>query len=206
MKPYIFFTRNILPQPRADLVQVANCANAAANLGYSTVLTSLSSGMKWWCPTEWVAPFRPQSADSTLTQFYNLHEKLQVAALPIPWILTRFNQAWTHPSTIVSKYYFPVYIRSQTQLVHTRDWNFVKAAIQNGIPAIYEHHHHENKYFEPEVVQNPLFQIAVTVADTIREGMIQQGMPPEKVITLHNGFNQTFVVRHPHEAASWRQH
>ena len=35
--------------------------------------------------------------------------------------------------------------------------------------------------------------------------MIQQGMPPEKVITLHNGFNQTFAVRHPQAAASWRQ-
>jgi hypothetical protein len=38
---YLFFTSNELPQSRADLVQVTNCANAAGNLGYPTVLTYL---------------------------------------------------------------------------------------------------------------------------------------------------------------------
>ena len=203
-KHYIFFTRNTLPQPRADLVQVANCANAAANLGYSSVLTYLKQKPNWLNPREWVEPFKPQMPEENLSQFYNLQDRLRVASLPIPWALAANIKAF-NPSTIASKYYLPVFMRSQTQLIHTRDWNFVKAAIQNGIPAIYEHHHHENKQFEPEIVSHPLFQVAVTVADTVRETMIAHGMPPEKVVKLHNGFNQLFLKRQPEQAKVWRQ-
>ncbi|WP_206603140.1 glycosyltransferase [Leptolyngbya ohadii] len=190
-----------MPQPRADLVQVANCANAAANLGYAAVLTYLKPLTQ---ASDWVVPFNPQTPEEQLVRFYNLHHRLRVAELPIPrWF--KGQTKWTHPSTIVSKYYFPFYLRSRTQIVHTRDWNFVKAAIQNGIPAIYEHHHHEGKTFEPEIVYHPLFQIAVTVAEPVRESMIAHGMPSDKVIQLHNGFNQSFTVRQPDAAASWRQ-
>ncbi|MBI4781193.1 MAG: glycosyltransferase family 4 protein [Oscillatoriophycideae cyanobacterium NC_groundwater_1537_Pr4_S-0.65um_50_18] len=204
-KHYIFFTRNTLPQPRADLVQVANCANAAANLGYASVLTYLKQQPNWLYPQEWLEPFKPQQPEENLSQFYNLQDKLQVAALPIPWALTRTHIKGCDSSTIASKYYLPLFMRSRTQLVHTRDWNFVKAAIKNGIPAIYEHHHHESKQFEPEIVHHPLFQIAVTVADTVRDTMIAHGMPPEKVVKLHNGFNQLFLKRQPEQAQIWRQ-
>lgn len=198
---YLFFTRNTLPQPRADLVQVSNCANAAANLGYAAVLTYLKP--KCDRLTDWFMPFRPQTPDEELTRFYNLHYKLKVAGLPIP---DRFKgqTKWTHPSTIVSKYYFPFHIRSRVQIVHSRDWNFIKAAIQNGIPAIYEHHHHEHKQFEPEIVNHPLFQLAVAVADPVRESMIAQGMRSDKLVQLHNGFNQSFTLRQPDAAAQWR--
>ncbi|MCU0525186.1 MAG: glycosyltransferase family 4 protein [Elainella sp. Prado103] len=202
MKHYLFFTRNALPQPRADLVQVANCANAAANLGYSAVLGYLRPNSR--NPLEWLHPFCPQPPTPELKQFYNLQDRLQVAALPIPWLSDHHKNTFTHPSTIISKYYFPVHIRRNTKIVHTRDWNFVKAAVRSGIPAIYEHHHHEAKPFEPEIVQHPLFQIAITVVDTVRESMIQQGMPPDKVVTLHNGFNQAFLTRHPVAAEAWR--
>jgi glycosyltransferase involved in cell wall biosynthesis len=80
----------------------------------------------------------------------------------------------------------------------------VKAAIKNGVPAIYEHHHHEDKTFEPEIVKSPLFQIAVTVVEPIRESMIKNGMPAEKAIRLHNGFNRLFMQRQPEKAAEWR--
>ncbi len=205
MKHYIFFTRNTLPQPRADLVQVANCANAAANLGYSTVLTYLSQQTNWRKPNAWISPFQPQSPESGLSKFYNLQAHLRVAALPIPWSLTRTQAGWANSSTIVCKYYLPVWMRAHTQLVHTRDWNFVKAAVANGIPAIYEHHHHEAKQFEPEIVHHPLFQVAVTVADPVRDSMIAHGMPPHKVVKLHNGFNQLFLKRQPNAAKAWRQ-
>lgn len=203
MKHYIFFTRNTLPQPRADLVQVVNCANAAANLGYSTVLTYLGQQSNWLSLNTYLAPFRPQVPDIKLAQFYNIQERLRVVALPFPWSLKR--EQLTDPSTIVCKYYFPIHLRSRSQIVHTRDWNFVKAAIKNGIPAIYEHHHHEEKQFEPEIVNHPLFQIAITVADPVRDSMIAHGMPPEKVVKLHNGFNQLFLQRQPEQAHIWRQ-
>jgi len=82
-KNYIFFTRNTLPQPQAHLVQVANSANAAANLGYPTVLVCLQTGLKTLNPVKWSDPFRPQKLEKKLVKFYNLDDKLKVAPLPM---------------------------------------------------------------------------------------------------------------------------
>jgi glycosyltransferase involved in cell wall biosynthesis len=205
-KYYVFFTRNILPQPNvASLVQVAHSANAAANLGYPVVLVYLRKGWNAFNPVDLIRPFQPRKPDEKLAKIYNLQEQLKVADLPMPWPIDILDSKWTSSSTIVSKYYLPIHLLKSTKIVHTRDWNFVKAAIKNGIPAIYEQHHHEDKKFEPEIVRNPLFQIAVTVANTVRNSMIQNGMPPEKVIKLHNGFNQLFLARQAENAQNWRQ-
>ncbi|MEG4024518.1 glycosyltransferase family 4 protein [Microcoleus sp. S13C4] len=205
-KYYVFFTRNILPQPNvASLVQVAHSANAAANLGYPAVLVYLRKGWSALNPVDLLFPFQPRKPDDKLAQIYNIQDKLKVADLPMPWPIDRWDSKWTSSSTIVSKYYLPIHLLKSTQLVHTRDWNFVKAAVKKGIPAIYEQHHHENKQFESEIVRNSLFQIAVTVADTVRDSMILNGMPPEKVITLHNGFNHLFLARQTEAAQNWRQ-
>ncbi|MEG4211144.1 glycosyltransferase family 4 protein [Microcoleus sp. S13_B4] len=205
-KYYVFFTRNILPQPNvASLVQVAHSANAAANLGYPAVLVYLRKDWSALNPVDLLFPFQPRKPDDKLTQIYNIQDKLKVADLPMPWPIDRWDSKWTSSSTIVSKYYLPIHLLKSTQLVHTRDWNFVKAAVKKGIPAIYEQHHHENKQFESEIVRNSLFQIAVTVADTVRDSMILNRMPPEKVITLHNGFNHLFLARQTEAAQNWRQ-
>ena len=205
-KYYVFFTRNILPQPNvASLVQVAHSANAAANLGYPAVLVYLRKGWSALNPVDLLFPFQPRKPDDKLATIYNIQEKLKVADLPLPWPIDLWDNKWTSASTIVSKYYLPIHLLKSTQIVHSRDWNFVKAAVKNGIPAIYEQHHHENKQFESEIVRNPLFQISVTVADTVRDSMILNGMPPEKVITLHNGFNHLFLARQTEAAQNWRQ-
>ncbi|WP_341739153.1 glycosyltransferase family 4 protein [Microcoleus sp. CAWBG640] len=203
---YVFFTRNILPQPNvASLVQVAHSANAAANLGLPAVLVYLRKGWSALNPVDLLHPFQPRKPDETLAKIYNIQQNLKVADLPMPWPIDLWDNKWTSSSTIVSKYYLPIHLRKSTQIVHSRDWNFVKAAIKNGIPAIYEQHHHENKKFEPEIVRNSLFQIAVTVADTVRDSMMQNGMPPEKVIMLHNGFNHLFFARQTAASQNWRQ-
>ncbi|MEG3923951.1 glycosyltransferase family 4 protein [Microcoleus sp. T3_D1] len=205
-KYYVFFTRNILPQPNvASLVQVAHSANAAANLGYPAVLVYLRKGWSALNPVDLLFPFQPRKPDEKLATIYNIQDKLKVADLPMPWPIDLLDSKWTSSSTIVSKYYLPIHLVKSTKIVHTRDWNFVKAAVKNGIPAIYEQHHHEDKNFEPEILRNPLFQIAVTVADTVRDSMILNGMPPEKVITLHNGFNHLFLARQTEAAQNWRK-
>ncbi|MEG4624946.1 glycosyltransferase [Microcoleus sp. w1-18aA5] len=205
-KYYVFFTRNILPQPNvASLVQVAHSANAAANLGLPAVLVYLRKGWSALNPVDLLFPFQPRKPDDKLANIYNIQDKLKVADLPMPWPIDLWDSKWTSSSTIVSKYYLPIHLLKSTKIVHTRDWNFVKAAVKNGIPAIYEQHHHDEKIFEPEIVCNPLFQIAVTVADTVRESMIKNGMPREKVITLHNGFNLLFLARQIEAAQNWRQ-
>ncbi|MEG4321514.1 MULTISPECIES: glycosyltransferase family 4 protein [unclassified Microcoleus] len=205
-KYYVFFTRNVLPQPNvASLVQVAHSANAAANLGYPVVLVYLRKGWSALNPVDLLVPFRPRKPDDQFAKIYNIQDKLKVADLPVPWPIDFWDSKWTSASTIVSKYYLPIHLLKSTKIVHSRDWNFVKAAIKNGIPAIYEQHHHEDKKFEPEIVRNPLFQIAVTVADTVRDTMIENGMPAEKVIMLHNGFNQLFLARQTAASENWRQ-
>jgi glycosyltransferase involved in cell wall biosynthesis len=204
-KNYIFFIREELPKPEAHLVQSTNAANAAANIGYSTVLVYPNKGQSALNPINLIHPFNPQPTPESLIKYYNLHEKLKVATLPMPFPIDYIKNKFTSSNTIVCKYYLPFHISRTTKLVHSRDWNFIKAAIKNGIAAVYEHHHHENKKFESEIVNNPLFQISITVADTIRETMIENGMPPEKVIKLHNGFNRFFMERQPEKANQWRQ-
>jgi len=201
---YLFFTRNVLPQPNvASLVQVTHSANAAANLGYSTVLAYL--GKSSFNPIDFLRPFQPQKPENELIKLYNIEKQLKVAPLPMPWLVDRLGGKWNNSSTIVSKYYLPFHLKKHTKIVHSRDWNFVKAAIKNGIPAIYEQHHHEAKQFPSEIIHSPLFQIAVTVADSVRDSMIQNGMPPEKVIKLHNGFNHLFLLRNQIAAEDWRK-
>jgi glycosyltransferase involved in cell wall biosynthesis len=201
-KDYVFYIQSELPQPEAHLVQSTNAANGAANLGYSTLLVYLNKKNNL---VNLVSPVYYQQAPENLAKYYNLHDKLKVASLPMPWPIDHLKNKITNSSTIATKYYLPFHIFPTTKLIHSRNWNVIKASIKHGIPAIYEHHHHEDKKFEPEIVNNPLLQITITVVDTIRESMIANGMPPEKVIRLHNGFNQFFMQRQPEKAAQWRE-
>ncbi len=203
-KNYIFFTRNTLPQPEAHLVQVANSANAAANLGYPTILVYLQTGLSAFNPVKWINQFRPQKPEPNLIKFYNLHDQLKVVTLPMLWPTDSLRGKFSY-SHLVCQYYWPKYILPHTKIVYTRNWNFAKAGIRHGIPAIYEHHHYEDKQFEPKVVNNPLLQVVVTVADTVRASLIGSGMPPEKIIKLHSGVNQSFMLRYPEAAQEWRE-
>jgi glycosyltransferase involved in cell wall biosynthesis len=206
-KHYIFFTKRVLPKPNvASLVQVVHSANAAANLGYSTVLVYRRKKTGSFNPIEFLSPFKLQKPEPQLIKYYNIQEKLKVSPLPASWpIDAKWGGKLTNFTTIALKYYFPIHILPQTKIVHTIDWGFAQVAIKSGVPVIYEQHHYADHNFPPEVVRSPLFQIAVTVADNVRESMIKKGMPPEKLIKLHNGFNQLFLNRHELAAAEWRQ-
>ncbi|NES82772.1 MAG: glycosyltransferase family 4 protein [Moorea sp. SIO2B7] len=204
-KHYIFFTRHILPQPEAHIVHDVNTANAAANLGYSAVLVYLQQGRKALKPLDWFYPFQLRKPPEELVNFYNIQDKLKVVTLAMPWPINEKSGKWTHPSTFVCKYYFPIHIFPHTKILHTLDWNLVKTAIKSGIPVIYEREHNERNKYEPEIVNNPLFQVAITVADSVRDNMLENGMPPEKIVKLHLSFNQSFLVRQPELAAEWRK-
>ncbi len=204
-KHYVFFTRRVLPQADPHLVQIIQCANAAANLGYPAVLAYLRRDWGAMNPIEWAFPMQFKQPDAKLAQFYNLQERLKVLPLAMPYPIDAWKTKLTHSNTIISRYYFPFHLRQQTKIVHTREWNFVKVAIQHGIPAIYERDHYEEKPYEPEIVNHPLFRVGVTVVESVRQNMIRNGMPPEKVIRLHNGINQLFLSRRPEQAAEWRK-
>ena len=92
-KYYVFFTRNVLPQPNvASLVQVAHSANAAANLGLPAVLVYLRKGLSAFNPVDLLYPFRPRKPDEKLAKIYNIQDKLKVADLPMPWPIRPFGQ------------------------------------------------------------------------------------------------------------------
>jgi len=203
-KHYVFFVREALPKAGADLVQIVHLANAAANLGYSTVLVHLAKEWREIRPFDFLHSFRPQRPSDRLTRYYNLQDRLKIATLPMPYPIDRIGGKLANSSTIACKYYLPFHLSRHAQLVHSRDWNFVKAAIKNGIAAIYERDHYENKRYDPEIVNSPLLQATVTVAETVKEDLIRNGMPADKILTLHNGFNQLFWERQPEAARAWR--
>lgn len=204
-KNYIFFTRSILPLPEAHIIHDVNTANAAANLGYPSILVYLQQREKSLNPIDWFYPFRPQKPSKELIRFYNIQDKLKVIPLSLPWPIREKSRKWTHPSTYICRYYFPIHIFPQTKILHTLDWNLVKTAIKSGIPVIYEREHDQSNKYEPEIVNSPLFQVAITVADSVRDNMIKNGMPPEKIVKLHLSYNQSFLIGQPEAAAEWRK-
>ena len=204
-KHYVFFTRNTLPQAEAHIVHDVNTANAVANLGYSSILVYPNQTNKSYNPLDWIYPFRLHKPSVELVKYYNIQEKLKVLPLAMPFPISDRGGKWNNPSTVICKYYFPLHIFPHTKILHTLDWNLVKVAIKSGIPVIYEREHYQKNKYEPEIVNSPLFQVAVTVADSVKENMIANGMPPEKIVKLHLSFNQSFLIRQPKQAADWRK-
>ncbi|PSN79850.1 glycosyl transferase family 1 [filamentous cyanobacterium CCP4] len=204
---YLFFVRDTLPQPAAHLIQTVQCANAAASLGYPTRLAFVDRGATAWQPWRWVNP-GAQPVDEEFARFFNIQagtvNSLNLIPLAMPWPIDRVKHKLTNASTVACKYYWPWYLAAHTALVHTRDWNFAKAALKQGVPVVFECHHHTEKPFEPEMATHPLLQVVVTVIDTVRESIIRNGIPEKKVVTVPNGFNAGFLARHPEAAQGWR--
>ncbi len=206
MKHYIVYSSQISLKPdSAHEIHDVMCANAVANLGYSTVLVYPDSHKNSQKQFAWISPFQPRQPEADFVDFYNVQEKLKVAPLPIPQVINQLNQKWANESTLICRYYFPFHIRPLAQVIHTRSWNFVKTAINNKIATVYERHYFQEQPFEAEIVNSPYFKVAVTQSEPIRESLVKAGMPPEKAIWLDNGFSPSFLVRQPQEAAAWRQ-
>ncbi len=180
------------------------CANAAANCGYKTLLAYPTHDIDWSNLARWLFPSRPQVPDRHFTEFYNVDSALRVARLPMPHRLPHPLNAWLDDNTLACKYYLPVHLKAKTGLVHTRNWNFVKASVKLGLPVVYERHYFQTQPFEPEIVNHPAFQVAITQSPLTLKSLIEHGMPPEKAVWMHNGFSPSFLQRQPEAAAAWR--
>jgi glycosyltransferase involved in cell wall biosynthesis len=201
---YLFFVRDELPKPEAHLIQPVQCANAAANLGYAAWLVYLDRRSNAWQLQRWIRP-RPRPVGADFARFFNIQPQLPGLTLAMPWPIDRIKHKLTNSSTIACKYYWPVCLRSATALVHTRDWNFAKAALKSQIPVIFECHHLDPQPFEPEFAHSPWLQAVVTVIDTVQANIVERGIPAEKVHVVPNGLNQNFLQRDPEAATRWRQ-
>lgn len=201
---YFYYSNSDFTEHAAYLSHHANSANAMASLGYSAVL-----GYHQKLPaTHLVRLLYPcilQKPDQRLSERYTLGDKLKIIKLPIPWPFGEISRKITNKSTLICKYYLPVFLRPSVEVVHSRNWNFIKAAVKNKVPSIYEHHHHVDRKFEPEIVNSSFFRVAITVSDPVRESLVKTGMPPEKIIKLHSGFNSNFLTRDAEGSDHWRQ-
>ncbi|AUT03227.1 glycosyl transferase family 1 [Nostoc sp. CENA543] len=203
---YLFFSRTISLKPdTAHEIHDVLCANAAANLGYDAVLVYPDTQRGKFNPGELFSPFHLRYPEQDFVEFYDVQEKLKIATLPMPWPIDCVGGKFTASMTVLTRYYLPFHLLPQTKIVHTRDWNFAKAAVKNQIPTIYERHYFQSEKFPAEIVHSPFFQIAITQSEPIRQSLIEQGMPPEKVVWLHNGFDQSFLLRQPQQAEEWRK-
>ncbi|MBD2344414.1 glycosyltransferase [Anabaena subtropica] len=203
---YIFYSRIISQKPdTAHEIHDVLCANAAANLGYSSVLVYPEPRRAAWNTLGLLSPFQPRQPEQNFVEFYDVQDKLKIASLPMPWPIDCVGGKFTASSTVVTRYYLPFHLLPQTKIVHTRDWNFVQAAVNNRIPTIYERHYFQKEKIPPAIAESPFLQIAVTQSEVIRQSLIEHGFPAEKVVWLHNGFDQSFLLRQPEQAAAWRK-
>lgn len=82
-KHYIYFTRKLSLQPgTAHKIHDVLCANAAANLGYSTVLIYLQESSSESSLLSLISPFNPRSPSEKFKEFYNTQDKLQLLSSP----------------------------------------------------------------------------------------------------------------------------
>jgi glycosyltransferase involved in cell wall biosynthesis len=192
---YIFFSRSISLKPdTAHEIHDVLCANAAANLGYSSVLVFPELNKGNLNILKLFSPFHCQKPDKNFREFYDVQENLEILPLPMPWPIDRVAKKWINTSTVSTKYYLRFHIFPYAKIVHTRDWYFASSAVKNKIPTIYERHYFQDKPFEAEIVNSP-----------IRESLIEYGIPPEKVVWLHNGFDNSLLIRQPQAAEEWRK-
>ncbi|MGK7939055.1 MAG: glycosyltransferase [Crocosphaera sp.] len=203
MKHYLVYSQLSQQPDSAHEIHDVMCANAVANLGYSGILAYPKKTTNSLNLFPVFFPFQPEKPEQEFIDFYDVQNQLRVLGLSIPSLIekgiNRFNV-----SSLVCKYYLPIHLRNKIQAVHTRDWNFAKAAVKNKIPTIFERHYFAEKTFEQDIVTDPHFRVVITQSEIIRQSMIEAGIPSEKAIWLDNGFNQSFLQRYPEDAQKWR--
>lgn len=204
-KYYVVYSAKIsLQADSAHEIHDVMCANAVANLERAAILVYPDLHQNFY-PFSLLHPFQTRNPDQNFIEFYNVQEKLEVATLPIPNSLHKLDKKWQIFRKLIYQYYLPFHVFPKTEIIHTRDWNCVKAAVRNGIPTIYEKHYFQNLPYEPDIVGSPYLKIAITQSEPIRQSLIQAGMPSKKVVCLHNGFSPEFTIRQPQVALNWRQ-
>ncbi|WP_242577750.1 glycosyltransferase [Chroococcus sp. FPU101] len=180
------------------------CANAAKNLGYSSIFAYPNYEPPSSKTKQWLFPSTPQLPTQAFKEFYNVDDGLKITPLPIPKLLDKYKNRIINPYKLVYQYYLPLHIIPTAKIVHTRDWSCVKAAVKKKINVIYERHYFEERVMEPKITNSPYLKIAITQSDLIKKSLIEFGMPEHKVFSLHNGFSQSFLVREPEAAQEWR--
>jgi glycosyltransferase involved in cell wall biosynthesis len=206
-KNYTVYSSAISMKPdSAHEIHDVMCANAAANMGYPTLLIYPNYEEASSNFLDWINTYKPVEPDRKFIDFFNIEKQLKTVKLPIPWFSLKYKKnRWINPSIFIYKYYFPYHILPHTKVIHTRDWNCVKTAVRYRIPVIYERHYFQETPVEAAIAESPYLKIAITQSPPIQESLIKAGMPADKTVWMHNGFSPNFVVRQPEEAKICRE-
>jgi glycosyltransferase involved in cell wall biosynthesis len=194
-KCFIFFRREFPDKPCADIAHYIHdiqCANAALRLGHKTVMVYCAEGNRQGSVFSRAFPFQLKKASREFQDFYGADKDLDMAAMP------------SKNALLLTKYYFPFHIAPRAKLVHTQDFLIAEAAVRCRVPVIYEQHYLEKDNFKKGVVQSPYFRLAVCQSEVTRHNMIERGMPADKAVWMHNGFESEHLIRQPKEANEWR--
>ena len=194
-KYYIFFRRELPLKPCADIahyIHDVQCANAALNLGHKAVMVYCNESSKLNKVFKFVFPFQLKKAGKQFQDFYGASRELDMVAIP------------SKNPLLLTKYYFPFHVAPRAKLVHTQDFLIAETAARCKVPVVYEQHYLQKYSFKKDVVQNHFFKLAVCQSEITHQNLIKNGMPEDKVVCMHNGFNPVFLTRQPDKAKEWR--
>lgn len=200
-KHYLVYTSHLSMKPdSAHEIFDVMCANAAKNIGYSSVCAYPD----YTDSKSWFSPATPQAPTQAFKDFYDVDEGLKILPLPVPKLLEKSKNRLFNSYRFIYQYYLPFQVLPKTDIVHTRDWSCAKLAVKKKVNVIFEKHYFQEKALEPEFTNSPYLKLAVTQSDLIKKSLIESGMPENKVVALHNGFSQSFLVRNPEASQEWR--
>ena len=194
-KYFIFFRKELPLVPCADIAHYVldvQCANAALGLGYKTVMVYCGESSQPVRAVNYISPFHLGKAGKEFQDFYGADKSLNMVCIP------------SKNAFFLTKYYFPFHIAPRARLIHTQHFLIAEAAVRCKVPVVYEQHYLQKHSFKKEVVQNPFFKLAVCQSEITKQSMIGHGMPPGKVVWMHNGFSPVFLTRQLDKAREWR--
>ncbi|MBD3295830.1 MAG: glycosyltransferase [Candidatus Omnitrophica bacterium] len=205
----ILFLRRSFPfEQRGDIahyIHDAQCANAAAELGYDALLVFMDDREP---SGELLDLFRYPQANRPKEKFkgfYRVGDKLRLLKLPVPRIMRNIRIKGFGADILSFIWFFYRFLRKDACLAHTQDLLLAEIAVGAGVPVVYEQHYFGKAPFKEKLVQNPLFRLAVVQSDFTKRALISNGMPEEKIKVMHNGFNRNFLEREPDRAEQWRK-
>lgn len=178
-----YLTDQILPRTATDTTQMVSMASAFAGVQMETEGTTTIV-----CPRSWIG--KPATA-SDIARYYSVEERFRVATVRsvFPCIrgIEKLAQGWRAPASRIAQESDVLYTRTLPILI--------TSLLLDAGPIVYE-------TYRPWPVQNtynhdlfrwigshPLFVGAILHSDYARQSYEGIGMPSEKLMTAHNGYD-----------------
>ena len=204
----LFLRRQFTFEQKGDIahyIHDAQCANAAAELGYNALLVFVETGSRVKSPLSLFILPKPAPPSQKFKGFYRVGDRVRVLEFPISWPLDSVSIKGLSGEALSIAWYLNLFVKRGASLVHTQDLLLAEIAVKAGIPVVYEQHYFGKAHFKEKLVRSPLFKLAIVQSDITKQHLVANGMPEEKVRVMHNGFNKRFLERMSEAAEAWRE-